>query len=104
MNVIIDLTDPKEKWQKLGHGYQVEVRVVLWENNNVLKVPMISLFREEGKWAVFAEHDSHAKLKYVEVGQHNEFEAEILEGLTEGDKLVLHPSNLIYDNVKIRPR
>jgi HlyD family secretion protein len=104
VNVIIDLTDPKEKWQKLGHGYQVEVRVVLWENDNVLKIPMTSLFREAGKWAVFAEQYSRAKLRYVEVGQRNEFEAEILEGLTEKERLVLHPSNLIHDDVRIMPR
>jgi HlyD family secretion protein len=29
VNVIIDLADPPARWQRLGHGYRVEVRIVL---------------------------------------------------------------------------
>src|SRR5690606_1901832 len=36
VNVIIDLTDPVERWERLGHGYRVEPRIVLWEGTDVL--------------------------------------------------------------------
>jgi HlyD family secretion protein len=46
VNVVIDITDPAEHWRRLGHGYRVEVRVVLWEGSDVLKVPLTALFRD----------------------------------------------------------
>jgi HlyD family secretion protein len=55
VNVIIDFTDPPEKWQRLGHGYRVEPRIVLWEADDVLKIPLPALFRDGDGWAVFAE-------------------------------------------------
>jgi HlyD family secretion protein len=30
VNVVIDFTDPPESWRRLGHGYRVELRIVLW--------------------------------------------------------------------------
>jgi hypothetical protein len=32
VNVLIDLTEPRERWERLGHGYRVEPRIVLWES------------------------------------------------------------------------
>ena len=31
VKVIIDITDPADRWRDLGHGYRVEPRIVLWE-------------------------------------------------------------------------
>ena len=102
--VIIDLTDPKELWQRLGHGYQIEARVVLWENPNVKKVPLTSLFRDSDSWAVFVERENRAKLQHVKIGQRNGLEAEIVDGLSENSQVILHPSNQIEDGVLIKPR
>ncbi|MEJ2115011.1 MAG: HlyD family efflux transporter periplasmic adaptor subunit [Gammaproteobacteria bacterium] len=104
VNVIIDLTDPKEKWQRLAHGYQVEARVVLWESDNVLKVPLTSLFRDNNNWAVFVEKENHAMLKHVTIGHRNGLEAEVLEGLIEGSLVISHPSNQIIDGIGIKSR
>lgn len=38
----------------MGHGYQVGLRIVLWEHAKALKVPVTSLVRIDGDWAVFA--------------------------------------------------
>jgi len=45
VDVVIDFTDPPARWQKLGHGFRVETRIVLWEADDVLKVPMSALYR-----------------------------------------------------------
>jgi HlyD family secretion protein len=45
VNVIIDFTDAPEKWQRLGHGYRVETRIVLWRGDDVVKLPLSALFR-----------------------------------------------------------
>jgi HlyD family secretion protein len=104
VNVIIDITDPLDKWQRLGHGYQIDASVVLWENNNVKKVPLTALFRDGEQWAVFIAQEKRAKLQHVKVGQRNGLEAEILEGLSNDSRVILHPSNQIADGVRIIPR
>ncbi|MBT8112128.1 MAG: HlyD family efflux transporter periplasmic adaptor subunit [Gammaproteobacteria bacterium] len=104
VNVIIDLSDPTEKWQRLAHGYQIEARVVLWESENVSKVPLTSLFRDNDNWAVYVEQENRAKLQHVKLGQRNGLEAEILEGLPEGSQVISHPSNQIVDGIRVKPR
>jgi hypothetical protein len=29
--VIIDFTSPRTTWSRIAHGFQVDVRIVLWE-------------------------------------------------------------------------
>ncbi len=104
VNVIIDITDPQEIWQRLGHGYQVDARVVLWESGSVKKVPLTALFRDGDTWSVFVEQQGRARLQHIDIGQRNGLEAEILEGLSEDSQIILHPSDQIVDGVRIKPR
>jgi HlyD family secretion protein len=45
VNVVVEFTDAPEKWQRLGHGYRVETRIVLWRGDDVVKLPLSALFR-----------------------------------------------------------
>ena len=56
VNVIIDLADAAAA-RALGDGYRVEVRIVMWRAERVLKVPVGSLFRRGEGWAVFMVDD-----------------------------------------------
>ena len=82
VNVIIDLTEPRERWERLGHGYRVEPRIVLWESDAVLRIPLSALFRQGEGWAVFVVENGRAVLRAVGVGRQNGLEAEITSGLT----------------------
>ncbi|HSQ69671.1 MAG TPA: HlyD family efflux transporter periplasmic adaptor subunit [Steroidobacteraceae bacterium] len=104
VNVIIDFTEPPERWQRLGHGYRVEPRIVLWESDDVLKVPLSSLFRSGERWAVFVARGGRARLTEVGLGHENGLEAEILGGLEEGALVVLHPSDRVSDGERIEQR
>jgi len=104
VNVIVDLVDPPEKRKSLADGFRVEARVVTDEAQNVLKVPTSALFRSGGKSAVFLVVDDVVHEQRVKVGRQNGLEGEILEGLSEGDQVVLHPSDRIEDGVKVRQR
>ncbi|MEQ9143005.1 MAG: HlyD family efflux transporter periplasmic adaptor subunit [Parvibaculaceae bacterium] len=101
VNVIIDFTDPYEKWQRLGHGYRVDVQIVLWESDDVLHVPISALFRHGGKWAVFSVVDGDATLTPVTIGHMNTRSAEVIDGLNEGQALVLHPSDRVVDGISV---
>ena len=104
VNVVIDLTDPRQEWEALGDGYRVEVQVVLWEGEDLLEVPMSSVFRVGDGWAVWRAVDGRARLARVDLGARNGLEAEVLDGLTEGDSVLLHPSEEIDESVRIAPR
>ena len=103
VNVIIDFTSEQGR-ERLGHGYQVETRVVLWEADDALTVPLTALFRDGERWALFVVEDDRARLRHVEVGQKNGIVAEIREGIEAGARVVVHPSDRVTDGVRIASR
>jgi HlyD family secretion protein len=102
--VIADFDDPPAQRPQLGDAYRVEARVVIWEGEKVLKVPAGALFRRGDAWAVFVVRDGKARLQAVQAGHSNGLETEVLEGLQEGDPVILHPSDKIADGVAVRAR
>jgi HlyD family secretion protein len=104
VNVIIDITDPPERWAKLGHGYRVVIRAVEWESANALQLPVSTLFRNKGKWAVFAVENGRARLVPVTIGWMNDERAELLSGLRKGATVILHPSEKISDDARVKAR
>ncbi len=104
VNVLVDFTDPPERWRRLGHGYRVVVRIVLWEGVDVLKLPLTAFFRSGGGWAVFVAEGSRARLRPVELGQTNGLEAEVRGGIEAGARVVAYPSDRVRDGVRLAPR
>jgi HlyD family secretion protein len=102
--VIVDFVDPLDKRPTLGDAYRVEARIIIDEARDVLKVPTSALFRVGPDPAVFLVKNRVAHQTIVKVGRQNGLEAEILQGLKEGDVVVLHPSDQIQDGVKVRQR
>jgi HlyD family secretion protein len=102
--VISDFTSPPEEWQRLGDGYRVEAKFVLWHEENVLQVPASSLFRYGNGWAVFVVDDQRAQRREVKVGQRNGLAAQISMGLEEGDTVINHPSDEVEDGVRVESR
>jgi len=104
VDVVIDFTDAPARWEKLGHGFRVETRIVLWEAGDVLKVPLSALFRVGERWAVFLVAGNRASRRLVRVGRRTSLEAEVTEGLKAGDRVVVHPSDRIADGVRVVQR
>ena len=104
VNVLIDFVDPPSAIKALGDAYRVEVRVVTWQQDSVVKVPVGALFRRGEGWAVFLVDQNAVKLQPVTLGQRNDTEGEILEGLSEGQTVVLHPPDTLQDGMRIRAR
>ena len=104
VNVIVDFTDPPAQWRRLGHGYQLEVRIVLWESDDVLRVPLSALFRDGEDWAVFVEREGRAEKRRVAPGRQNGLESQILEGLEAGERIVLYPSDRVVEDVRLTAR
>jgi len=94
VNVIGDIDAPKI----LGDGYRVDVQIVVWEKPNVLQAPLSALFRCNQAWCVFVVNNGKAERRTVTVGQRSDTTAEIQQGLTAGELLILHPTEQIEDN------
>jgi len=101
VNIIADFVSPHEKRATLGDGFRVEARVVVWESPNVLKIPSGALFREAGEWSVFVVDGGRAKLRRVAVGHRNDLEAEVARGLTDGETVVVYPSDRVEDGRRV---
>jgi HlyD family secretion protein len=92
VNVVLDITDPPDRWSRLGHGFEVEVRVVLWEGAKVLQVPLTALFRDGENWAVFVVQDDRAMLRRVETGHRTDLMVEIVGGLVPDEQVIRYPN------------
>ena len=104
VNVVLDIVSPHEDWQTLGHGYQMDVRVVLWQADEVLKVPLTALFRSGADWALFVSEKGKAVRRTVEVGHRTSSEAQILSGLSEDELVVVYPGESVDEGIRIAAR
>jgi HlyD family secretion protein len=104
VNVIVDLVTPVGRRGTLGDAYRVDARIVIWEADDVVKVPVGALFRSGEDWSVFLMSDGRARIARVDVGHSNGREAEILGGVRCNDSVVVHASDKVADGVRIKPR
>lgn len=102
--IIADIMNPPAERSTLGDGFRVEASIVTWESEDVLKVSAGALFRMENEWAVYVVRQSRAVLQIVQVGHTNGIETEILQGLTTGDQVILHPSDRVRLGVRVVAR
>ena len=89
---------------RLGSGFRVLARFIVWEGSDVLQVPTSALFRIDDGWAVFTIENSRARRTPVEVGERSGLRAEIRAGLEEGQTVIAHPGNDVEDGVRVRAR
>jgi len=104
VDVVFDLLSPPADRPGLGDGFAVYLRVVEWQAENEVQVPLSALFRDDGNWFVFREQDSIASRVAVTPGRRNGSVAQVLDGLAAGDRVVTHPSDRVSDGVEIVDR
>lgn len=104
VNVVIDLDSPREEWERLGDGYRVETRIVIWEQSDVLVVPASAVFRSGEGWAVYRVEGERALLTPVVAGRRNGLLVQIEDGLSEGASVIAHPSDRVADGVLVTAR
>jgi HlyD family secretion protein len=101
VNVVLDFADPAGACAALGDAYRVEVAIVIWESAEVLKVSTSALFRHGARWAVYVAADGRARHTIVEIGRQTSREAEVISGLDEGARVVVHPGDRLADGVRL---
>lgn len=98
VNVIGELTDTNPG---LGAEYRIEAAVVVDEFADVLTVPTSALFRRDESWHVFVVEQSHARLRPLQIGARSTEAAQVLDGLNEGDQVVVFPSDQVEEGVLV---
>jgi HlyD family secretion protein len=101
VNVIADFV---ERPAELGDAFRVQARVVTWESADALRVPTSALFRAGGQWAVFVVEAGRARRRLVEIGHRGDRQAEVLNGLAEGEQVIEFPPAALEEGARVRPR
>ena len=100
--VVLDFASPHEQWQRLGDGYRVEVQFLVQRQENLLQVPGSALFRAGEGWAVYRIEQGKARRTPVKLGLRSATAAQVLEGLKEGDQVIVQPDDRIVEGTRIR--
>jgi len=88
--------------QLLKPGMFAKIEMVLKENPNALAVPRDAVLKEDGKEFVFAVEGNQAFRKPVVTGIEQERLIEIVEGVKDGDKIVVRGQESLKDRSTIR--
>jgi len=102
VNVIADLLTPPEQRRSLGDNFRVEARIIVWETDRALKAPAGALFRRGDQWAAFVVTNNQAHLRPVKAGRSSGTETQILEGLREGEEVILYPGDRVQDGQRVK--
>ena len=104
VDAYFSLVSPIEERPSLGDGFAVFLRIVEWRADNILTVPLSAVFRAGDQWTVFVDDAQVARLQTVELGRRNGQTAEIMSGLSEGQRVVMHPSDEVRHGVSLIDR
>ncbi len=104
VRVLVALDSPPADRPRLGHDYRVFTRIAAWSSEGVLRVPVGALFRSGTDWAVYRIETGIARVARIEIGHRNGELAEVIAGLAPGDRVILHPSDLVADGVRVLKR
>lgn len=103
VNVVADIITPVAERASLGDNFRVEARVVVWETENTLKVPVSALFRRGSESAAYVVRGGRAALVPVEAGRSSGREVQVLKGLSAGDEVILYPGDRVTDGQRVKP-
>jgi len=104
VDAVFDIVDAYDRWQRLGHEFRVMVHIPTWQSQDALRLPLGALFRRGDDWHVFKVVNGVALLASVNLGHRNNRFAEVVDGLSVGDVVVLHPSDRVVDGIAVESR
>jgi HlyD family secretion protein len=89
--------------QKLGNIFHVDVRFELGVLENVLMIPSGAIFRSGQDWAVYrVDSSNRARLVTIRISERNNEQIVVTHGLSEGERIVNFPGDLIRSGTKVK--
>ncbi len=91
-----------EYWENLKPGYDLDVKIITAGKENALIIEESAVFAYQGEDHVFVVEDGKAKLRRIEKGIESDERIEVLQGLTEGEVVILSPDEAIEEGTKVK--
>jgi HlyD family secretion protein len=88
----------------LGHGYRVDLAVIVYREADALRVPTDALVRHGDGWAVYRIENGRVHLRRVVLQEGGERYYSVSQGLSEGDKVVQFPNASMRDGDAVSGR
>ena len=104
VDAYLSLVTPPDQRPGLGDGFAVFLRIVEWQGDDVLQLPVSALCRQGENWAVFVVANGIATRRIVKIGHRNNQMTEVIDGIAEGERVITHPSDQITDGTSIVER
>jgi HlyD family secretion protein len=92
---------PLDLLERLGSNFHVDVKILLDRSENALILPAGAIFRVGSEWAVYRVENDRAREARIRILSRNNEEVLIGQGLTEGDRVVNFPGDLLKEGVRI---
>lgn len=104
VRVILDIISKPELWASLGHLYRVFADIEVERHDLAVLVPTSALFRDGTDWACYTAEGEVARLRKLTLGARDASFAVVTDGIKQGDRVILHPSDQIVDGRLIADR
>jgi HlyD family secretion protein len=102
VNVVIDFLDAPSERSTLGDDFRVDAQIVVDSAEDVLQIPHGASFRRGQADIVFVVEQGCAVERTIKLGRVSQAATEVIEGLTEGEQIILYPSDKIVAGVRVR--
>jgi HlyD family secretion protein len=97
------IADKVDETSKLKPGYNVNLKVILYQKDKVVMVPYEAVIENNEKDMVFiADNDGNVSERYIEKGVSNELYYEVYSGLQAGEKVILSPNQQVKNGIKVK--
>jgi len=84
------------------YGYELDLKIIINEANDVIRVRNNSLFEINGEDKVFIVDNNRLKIATVEIGLEGEEYSEVVNGIELGHIVVNSPDNSLEEGIKIK--
>lgn len=84
-------------------GYDVDVNIKTYFRPNVLYIPNEAIVSSKGRSKnVYTVQDGKASIRNIKTGAESDFYTEVIEGLSEGENVIINPPQTIEEGSYIR--
>lgn len=98
-NVIIDVANPEKE---IKPGMHVEVEIAAEIHKDKLLIPQDAVLVRSGRKLAFVVEEGLAKWRYIDVGLENEDYAEVLDGIKEGESVIIEGHFTLAHDARVR--
>jgi HlyD family secretion protein len=85
----------------IGAEYRVEVAIITWQGQDVLTIPTSAIFQRSNGWNTFVVVDGETELRSLLIGSRGRDYTMVIDGVEEGDNVVVFPSDLINEGTRV---